>query len=90
MKELKLREDIPDHCTLCGDEFRSKEHKGIYPYPPNHWLCFDCFSSAIGDGLNRLNKRLARGDIDLSVDEIAEEIGVRSSEEKAEENDNDR
>jgi len=72
--------EVPDNCTLCGGSFEFEPGKSAaFPYPPNHFLCRDCLIKASDEGLNRLNKRLAGGDLDLSVEEIAHEVGVRTS-----------
>jgi len=59
MEKTKMGRDIPDNCTMCGDAFKDKDKKGIFPYPQKEWLCFDCFAEALGTGLGRLNKVLA-------------------------------
>ena len=64
----------PIVCTLCGGSFEYKDKRIIYPYPTKHYLCFGCFKKSMDEGLGRLNKRLAAGDINLSVDDIADEI----------------
>ena len=51
--------EVPDNCTMCGDAFKDKERRGIFPYPHKQWLCFECFDEALGTGLGRLNKTLA-------------------------------
>jgi len=50
--------EVPDNCTICGEAFKSKKTKGIYPYPEKQWLCSDCFTEASNTGLGRLNKAL--------------------------------
>ncbi len=66
-------------CTLCGGSFEKEGKRCLFPYPPNHYLCVDCFTISLDAGLGRLNKRLAMGNLDLSVEEITEEIQVRAS-----------
>lgn len=79
--------EVPENCTLCGESFEFEPGKSaVFPYPPNHYLCRDCLIKASDEGLNRLNKRLAKGDLDLSVEEIADEIGVQSSNKTGEKN----
>jgi len=73
----------PDNCTLCDTPFdeakKSKDGKRmIFPYPPNHYLCWDCFTKSMDTGLGRLNKKLAEGNLDLSVEEIADTIKPES------------
>ncbi len=50
--------EVPYNCTMCGDAFKTKEHRHIYPYPEKQWLCFECFDEALKTGLDRLNKVL--------------------------------
>ena len=50
--------EVPDNCTMCDEPFSSKDKKGIFPYPHEQWLCFECFTEAMGTGLGRLNKTL--------------------------------
>jgi len=69
----------PIVCTLCGGSFERKGKRVIYPYPPKHYLCVDCFTKSLDAGLGRLNKRLARGELDLSVEEITQEVQVQGS-----------
>lgn len=83
MEEIKLREDIPDNCTLCGEAFASKEKRSIFPYPPKHWLCFDCFDKNMKSGLDRLNKQLATGRLDYTVEEISDIIKPQTPKESA-------
>ena len=72
--------EVPENCTLCGGSFEFEPGKSAaFPYPPNHYLCRDCLIKSSDEGLSRLNKRLATGDLDLTVEEIADEIGVQSS-----------
>ena len=42
----------PDNCTLCGTPFKdakkSKDGRIMrFPYPPKHYLCWDCFNNRI-------------------------------------------
>ena len=76
MVEIK----VPSNCTLCGGSFEKDGKKCVFPYPPNHYLCVDCLMKSSAAGLGRLNKRLATGDLDLSVEEIADIIKPQSSE----------
>ncbi len=80
----------PDNCTLCGKPYIKNEKTGrrmIFPYPPNHYLCYNCFSKSMDEGLGRLNKTLNTGKIDLSVDEISDIIkpDVHKTEDKKDE-----
>jgi len=50
--------EVPYNCTMCGEAFKTKEKRHIYPYPEKQWLCFECFDEAIETGLGRLNKAL--------------------------------
>jgi len=49
---------MPDKCTLCGGSFEKEGKRVIFPYPPDHYLCRDCFEKSLDAGLNRLNKVL--------------------------------
>ena len=69
----------PITCTLCGGSFEHKGKRVIYPYPMKHYLCFSCFMKATKEGIDRLNKRLATGDLDLTVEEIADLIKPKTS-----------
>lgn len=69
----------PIICTLCSGTFERKGKRVIYPYPPKQYLCFDCFTKSLDSGLDRLNERLATGDLDLSVEEITELVKVPDS-----------
>ena len=74
--------EIPDNCTLCGKPY-TKNDKGqrvIFPYPPKHYLCYPCFTKSMDSGIGRLNKVLATGNLDLSVEEIADIIKPESIE----------
>jgi len=66
------RSKYPDNCTLCGGSFEVDGKRVIYPYPMKHWLCKTCFIKSLDAGLGRLNKVLATGNLDLSVDEITD------------------
>jgi len=67
-----MYKDVPENCTLCGGSFEVDGKRVIYPYPMKHWLCKTCFIKSLDAGLGRLNKVLATGNLDLSVDEIAD------------------
>jgi len=73
---------VPEKCTLCGGSFEKDGKKNAFPYPPKHYLCIDCFKKAMDEGIGRLNKRLATGDLDLTVEEIADIIKPETSGEK--------
>jgi len=67
---------LTDNCTLCGEPY-TKNDKGqrvIFPYPPKHYLCFPCFTKSLDEAIERLNKTLSTGNIDLSVEEISDII----------------
>ena len=66
--------DVPENCTLCGGSFERDGKRVIFPYPIKQWLCRDCFVKSMDAGLGRLNKVLAGGKLDLTVDEIADTI----------------
>ena len=70
MDERKL----PENCTLCGGSFTVNGRRCLYPYPPNHYLCYNCLTKSMDEGLGKLNKELAEGNLDLSVEEIADII----------------
>ena len=72
--------EYPDNCTLCGKPYtkNTKGQRVIFPYPPNHYLCFHCFTKSMDSGIGRLNKVLATGNLDLSVEEIADTIKPES------------
>jgi len=72
----------PITCTLCGGSFEYEGKRIIYPYPMKHYLCFSCFTKSMNEGLGRLNKRLATGDLDLTVEEIADIVKPQTSGEK--------
>ena len=59
MMEARRMSKKPDQCTLCGGSFEHNEKTLRFPYPPNHYLCFNCFDKSLNAGLNRLNKLLA-------------------------------
>jgi|SaaInl7_200m_RNA_FD_contig_21_1805011_length_269_multi_6_in_0_out_0_1 hypothetical protein len=63
--------EVPDNCTKCGASFEETDSLA-YPYPIKEWLCLDCMMAASKAGLSALNKVLAAGKLDLSVDEIAD------------------
>jgi len=69
----------PEKCTLCGGSFEKDGRDCAFAYPPNHYLCFDCFKKSMDAGISRLNKRLAMGDLDLSVEEISDIVKPQSS-----------
>ncbi|MBA7626016.1 hypothetical protein ES703_33450 [subsurface metagenome] len=66
----------PENCTLCGQPFTKNKDGGriLCPYPPQHYLCFPCLKQSIDSGIGRLNKILATGNLDLSIEEIADTI----------------
>ena len=73
----------PDNCTLCGTPFKdakkSKDGRIMrFPYPPKHYLCWDCFNKSMDAGIGRLNQVLATGKLDLSVEEISDLIKPES------------
>ena len=70
---------VPEKCTLCGGSFWKDGKKAAFPYPPKHYLCIDCFMKALDEGLGLLNKRLATGDLDITVEEIADIIKPQAS-----------
>jgi len=78
-----MKKEIPENCTLCGGSFEHKGKRIIYPYPMKHYLCHSCFMKATKEGIDRLNKRLATGDLDLTVEEIADLIKPQTPGEKA-------
>ena len=82
-QESYLKVKVPDNCTLCGGSFKKDGKECTFPWPPNHFLCVDCLTQSTDEGLGRLNKRLATGDLDLSVEEIADIIKPQSSPTKA-------
>lgn len=69
----------PIVCTLCGGSFEYKGKRIIYPYPAKHYLCFTCFTKSMDEGLGRLNQRLATQGLDVSLEEITEDVKVQSS-----------
>ena len=70
----------PIACTLCGGSFEHEGKRVIFPYPMKHYLCFSCFMESLDEGLGRLNERLATGDLDISVEEIADLVKPRGTE----------
>jgi len=77
-----MKIEVPEKCTLCGGSFEKDGKKCAFPYPPKHYLCIDCLKKAMDEGIGRLNKRLATGDLDLTVEEIADIIKPQTSGEK--------
>jgi len=69
----------PIVCTLCGGSFEYKGKRVIYPYPQKHYLCFNCFTKSMDEGLGKLNKRLATQGLDVSLEEIVEDVKVQTS-----------
>jgi len=76
--------EIPDTCTLCGESYtkNAKGERVIFPYPPKHYLCYPCFIKSMNSGINKLNRVLARGNINLSVEEISDIIKPDSNDSK--------
>lgn len=74
----------PIVCTLCGGSFEYKGKRTIYPHPEDHYLCFLCFDKTLKVGLGRLNQRLATQGLDVSLEEITEDVKVQSSFSKKE------
>ena len=69
----------PIVCTLCGGSFEYKGKRVIYPHPEKHYLCFPCFDKTLKVGLGRLNQRLATQGLEVSLEEITEDVKVQPS-----------
>jgi len=74
--------DVPENCTLCGGSFEINGKRVIYPYPKKQWLCRGCFTTSLDAGIGRLNKVLATGNLDLSIEEIADLTKAEASNSK--------
>jgi len=69
----------PIVCTLCGGSFEHNGKRIIFPHPKKHYLCFNCFNKTMDEGLKRLNERLATQGLDVSLEEITEDVKVQTS-----------
>ncbi len=69
----------PIVCTLCGGSFEYRGERHICPYPPNHYLCFTCLTDCLDEGLTRLNQRLATQGLNVSLEEITDDVKVQPS-----------